>query len=94
MNVLSARWFRGLAIFVLLLVLLSLNSNRAIVLIDNQYFEPTYRGCVGIMGFVAEDVSELERQIVCNITMVRIAADAERALAEESAVASGKEPSA
>ena len=94
MNVLSARWFRGLAIFALLLVLLSLNSNRLIVLIDNQYFEPTYRGCVGIMGFVAEDVSELERQIVCNITMVRIAADAERALASESAVVSDKEPSA
>ena len=94
MNVLSARWFRGLAIFALLFVLLSLNSNRAIVFMDNQYFEPTYRACVGILGFIAQDVSQLERQIVCNITMVSIAADAERSLATELAADNLKEPPA
>ena len=94
MNVLSARWFRGLAIFVLLLVLLSLNTNRLIVLVDRNFFEPTYHGCVGIMGWIAEDVTQLERQIVCNITMVSLIADAERALASELAEDRFKEPSA
>ena len=81
MKLLDARWFRVLAIFVLLLVLLGLNLNRLIVLIDKRYYEPTYRGCITVMGWIAEDVTQLERQIVCNITMVRIIADAERALA-------------
>ena len=94
MNVLSARWFRGLAIFVLLLVLLSLNTNHLIVLVDRNFFEPTYHGCVRIMGWIAEDVTQLERQIVCNITMVSLIADAERALASELAEDRVKEPSA
>ena len=72
MKLLDARWFRVLAIFVLLLVLLGLNLNRLIVLIDKRYYEPTYRGCITVMGWIAEDVTQLERQIVCNITMVRI----------------------
>ena len=84
MKLLDARWFRVLAIFVLLLVLLGLNLNRLIVLIDKRYYEPTYRGCITVMGWIAEDVTQLERQIVCNITMVRIIADAERALAAEA----------
>ena len=41
MKLLDARWFRVLAIFVLLLVLLGLNLNRLIVLIDKRYYEPT-----------------------------------------------------
>ena len=84
MRVLASRWFRALAIFALLLVLLGVNINRVVVFIDKRYFEPTYLGCVTVVGWIAEDVSQLERQIVCNITMVRIAADAERALASES----------
>jgi hypothetical protein len=84
MRVLASRWFRALAIFALLLVLLVLNINQIVVFVDKRYFEPTYRGCVTVVGWIAEDVSQLERQIVCNITMVRIAADAERALASKS----------
>ena len=94
MKLLDARWFRVLAIFVLLLVLLGLNLNRLIVLIDKRYYEPTYRGCITVMGWIAEDVTQLERQIVCNITMVRIIADAERALAAEATLDDEKEPSA
>ena len=94
MKVLAARWFRVLAILALLLVLLGLNLNRLIVLIDKQYFEPTYRGCIAVIGWLAEDVTRLERQIVCNITMVKIAANAERALASEAAADSEEEPSA
>ena len=94
MKLLDARWFRVLAIFVLLLVLLGLNLNRLIVLIDKRYYEPTYRGCIAVMGWIAEDVTQLERQIVCNITMVRIIADAERALAAEATAAKAEEPSA
>ena len=84
MRVLASRWFRALAIFALLLVLLGISMNRVVVFIDKRYFEPTYRGCVTVVRWIADDVSQLERQIVCNITMVRIAADAERALASES----------
>ena len=84
MRVLASRWFRALAIFALLLVLLGININRVVVFIDKRYFEPTYRGCVTVVGWIAVDVSQLERQIVCNITMVRIVVDAERALASES----------
>ena len=80
--------------FVLLLVLLGLNLNRLIVLIEKRYYEPTYRGCITVMGWIAEDVTQLERQIVCNITMVRIIADAERALAAEATAGDEKEPSA
>jgi hypothetical protein len=94
MKVLDARWFRVLAIFVLLLVLLGLNLNRLIVLIDKRYYEPTYRGCITVMGWIAEDVTQLERQIVCNITMVKIIADAERALAAEASASDEQEPSA
>jgi hypothetical protein len=46
------------------------------------------------MGWIAEDVTQLERQIVCNITMVRIIADAERALAAEATAGKEEEPSA
>ena len=84
MRLLASRWFRALAIFALLVVLLGININRVVVFIDKRYFEPTYRGCVTVVGWIADDVSQLERQIVCNITMVRIVVDAERALASES----------
>jgi hypothetical protein len=32
------------------------------------------------VGWLAEDVSQLERQIVCNVTMAKMVADAEREL--------------
>ena len=80
MNVLSARWFRALAVVVLSLVLLWLSSNRIVVLLGNNHFEPTYRLCVAGVGWLAEDVSLLERQIVCNVTMAKMVADAEREL--------------
>ena len=41
MNLLSARWFRALAVIVLLVLLLWMSSNRIVVMLGNQYFEPT-----------------------------------------------------
>ena len=83
MNLLSARWFRALAVIVLLVLLLSMSSNRIVVMLGNQYFEPTYKLCIDTLGWIAEDASQLELQTVCNITMVKLVADAERELAAQ-----------
>ena len=36
MNLLSARWFRALAVIVLLVLLLWMSSNRIVVMLGNQ----------------------------------------------------------
>lgn len=83
MNLLSARWFRALAVIVLLVLLLWMSSNRIVVMLGNQYFEPTYQLCIDTLAWIAEDASQLELQTVCNITMVKLVADAERELAAQ-----------
>ncbi|GIS21012.1 MAG: hypothetical protein CM15mP120_29280 [Pseudomonadota bacterium] len=50
MNLLSARWFRALAVIVLLVLLLWMSSNRIVVMLGNQYFEPTYQLCIDTLG--------------------------------------------
>ncbi|MGB0997922.1 MAG: hypothetical protein ACPGXJ_06545 [Pseudomonadales bacterium] len=83
MNLLSARWFRALGVVLLSVLLLWMSSNRIVVMLGNQYFEPTYELCVDVLGWIADDVSQLERQIVCNISLEKAVVDAERALAAE-----------
>lgn len=82
-DLLSARWFRAIAVAVLLCLLLWVSNNRIVVFIGNHYFEPTYELCIAAIGVLADDVTQLERQIVCNITMIQMVADAEREIAAQ-----------
>ena len=63
--------------YVLLVPLLWMSSNRIVVMLGNQYFEPTYQLCIDTLGWIAEDASQLN-QTVCNITMVKLVADGTR----------------